>query len=98
MVANQLTLNRDIILDYAGGPNGITRVLGRGRQKNQRSRGNCDDRSEVRVTGCEKGPPTIAALKTEEGGQELRKPGSLWNLKRQGNGSSPRASKKNQLC
>lgn len=86
----------DILLDCAGGPNGIARVLGRRRQKSQRWRGSCDDRIEVRVAGCEKDP--IADLKMEEGGQELREAGHLWTLRRQGNGFSPRASRRNQHC
>lgn len=55
----------DILLDCAGGPNGLSRVLGRRRQKSQRWRGSCDDRIEVRVAGCEKDP--IADLKRRKG-------------------------------
>lgn len=76
-----------IILDYLGGPNVITKVLIREREKQESQRRRCDDRS--RGWG-----DRIVDFEDEEIGHGLRNAVSLWKLKRQGNEFSLRTFRK----
>lgn len=73
------------MLHFLGRPNLITIVL-----KSGRGRRNYGRKPERDVT--------LLALKMEEGDNEPRKLGASRNWKRQGNGSSPTAFKKEQSC